>query len=132
MNPKTVLLIKRIAFGILGAYIGSMPNIYLKSFPLALFGILGTESILFYTSILGLDIGLTIFGFVAGYGLEIYLYLIGGAIAGYAGAYFNYLNSYKSSYIEFEEWKETSFWASFFGGFVFNLVFIVYAVGMPS
>ena len=129
MKPEIVIVkIKGISFGIIGALVGIIPNLFLKSVPIIFFSdIFNLHS--FDIPIFGYSLEATNFGIesVLGYGSsfgEIVYPLIGGGILfGIIGTHLDYINSLKNSSLDMEKKKE-SFWWSFFGGMLFNLIFI--------
>ena len=131
MKQEIVIVkIKGISFGIIGALVGIIPNLFLKSLPIIFFpDTFNLHS--FDISIFGSSLEVTNFGIesVLGYGSSfsgiVSPLFVGGVLFGLIGAHLGCTNSPKNSSLDMEE-RKISFWWSFFGGMLFNLIFIFY------
>ena len=131
MKTEIVIVkIKGISFGIIGALVGIIPNLFLKSLPIIFFSdTFNLHS--FDISIFGSSLEVTNFGIesVLGYGSSfweiVFPLVIGGGLFGLIGTHLNYINSLGNSSLDMKKGKGL-FWWSFFAGMLFNLIFIFY------
>ena len=134
---KINIKIKSIFLGILGSFVGAFPNLIIK---LLLVNLLVYKlkwlwliDDLFSITLLDQSITVTPIGLLSYIGFvsfsgsffEPLFPIVGGALFGLAAMYIGYTNSRESSHLDIERWKGW-FWWSFFGGMLFNFIFIFY------
>ncbi len=131
---KINIKIKSMFSGILGSFVGAFPNLIIK---LLLVNLLVYKlkwlwliDDLFSITLLDQSITVTPIGLLSyiGFGgsfFEPLFPIVGGALFGLAAMYIGYTNSRGSSHLDIERWKGW-FWWSFFGGMLFNFIFIFY------
>ena len=132
---KNNLKIKGILAGILGSFVGAIPNMFLKYFLVIwIVSTLGwrwvTDDLfqlpLLWDTLIITPVGcVSIIGFGGSLLTSLFLIMSGGALFGLLGMYISFINSRESSYIEIKDWKG-SYWLSFWAGMLYNLVFIFY------
>lgn len=131
INIKT----KSMLSGILGSFVGAFPNAIGKLLIINLLVYklkwLWLIDDLFSITVLDESIAVTPIGllFYIGLGGSFFAALIplvaGGALFGFIGMYIGYTNSRGSTHLDIEQWKGW-FWWSFFGGMLFNFIFMFY------
>ncbi|MFN8398466.1 MAG: hypothetical protein U0X74_00515 [Anaerolineales bacterium] len=133
---KINIKIKSIFLGILGSFVGAFPNMLIKLLLMFLVVYpLNWEWLiddLFSITLLGESITVTPIGVVSyisfvggGSFFELLFPIAGGALFGLIGMYIGYTNLRGSTRLDIEQWKGWSWW-SFFGGMLFNFIFMFY------
>lgn len=117
---------KGMLFGIVGAIIGAFPNVFLKTY--LAFSDFGWSFCNSFVLKIGWGLAITpcgIVSFVVSPLWEpLFLIIIGGALFGLIGMRLGYKNAQKPGHTSgLEDWRG-SFWWSFFGGVLYDLIFM--------
>ena len=131
---STILIGRGMLYGIIGALIGGIPNSVLKTF--IAFSDFGEICFNSFKVELGWDLAITPCGifsraFWSLFGTFVPT-ILGGALFGLVGMQIGYKRAKKrGDSLSKENWKD-SFWWSFAGGVLFDLIFIFMIIYIPT